>query len=81
MWAPYIFFIYMQIRIKKNHQTADSKTTKLINKHGNDYILIKYGHQHSYKRRYCLLVQSLSTNWKGWLDIRCIQTEEVKGGT
>lgn len=65
----------MKIYIKKNHQTADKRTRKLINKNGNEYTLIKYGHEHSYQRRYDILVKSNTTNWQGWLNVEHIHFE------
>lgn len=67
----------MQIHIQKNHHTADGRTRKIINKNGNDYQLIKYGHEHSYERRYQILVKSLTTNWQGWLNIEYINFRHV----
>jgi hypothetical protein len=68
----------MQIHIKKNHQTADGRTRKILNKNGDMYEILKYGHEHSYERRYEILVKSVKTNWQGWLKIDHINFEQLQ---
>lgn len=52
--------------IKKNGQTASSRTRKIINERGPEFEIIKHGIENSIRSDH-LLLRSLKTNWTGWI--------------